>query len=251
MKIEKVSDTQIRCILTREDLAQRKLKLSELAYGTDKAKKLFRDMLRQAALQFGFFAENTPIMIEAVPLSSESIVLVVTKVTNPEELDTRFSNFSPSVQQEAADRDGDNAASETSPFDQLLDAVRRHAGISPERERDDSSSSAMARQMKAHARYVYTNRLFVFDSLGDAAHAAAAAGTFTGESSLYRKEPEDIYYLLLTMRDADEVVSSQNVLSVLSEYGESVPIPLAARQYLGEHCTLLREKDALSLLRQI
>ena len=36
MKIEKVNDHQIRCTLTREDLADRELKLSELAYGTEK-----------------------------------------------------------------------------------------------------------------------------------------------------------------------------------------------------------------------
>lgn len=38
MKIEKVNENQIRCTLTREDLAERQIKLSELAYGTEKAK---------------------------------------------------------------------------------------------------------------------------------------------------------------------------------------------------------------------
>ena len=33
MKIEKVNDNQIRCTLTRADLDDRHLKLSELAYG--------------------------------------------------------------------------------------------------------------------------------------------------------------------------------------------------------------------------
>ncbi|MBP3577757.1 MAG: adaptor protein MecA, partial [Lachnospiraceae bacterium] len=42
MKIEKISDTQIRCTLSRQDLAERDLKISELAYGSDKAKDLFR-----------------------------------------------------------------------------------------------------------------------------------------------------------------------------------------------------------------
>ena len=51
MKIEKVNDNQIRCTLTKADLADRELKLSELAYGTEKAKGLFRDMMQQAALE--------------------------------------------------------------------------------------------------------------------------------------------------------------------------------------------------------
>ena len=94
MKIEKVNDNQIRCTLTREDLAERQIKLSELAYGTEKAKLLFRDMMQQAAYEFGFEADDIPLMIEAIPLSQDTIILVITKVEYPEELDTRFSRFS-------------------------------------------------------------------------------------------------------------------------------------------------------------
>ena len=69
MKIEKVNDHQIRCTLTKADLADRELKISELAYGTEKAKSLFRDMMQQAAIKFGFEAEDIPLMIEAIPLN--------------------------------------------------------------------------------------------------------------------------------------------------------------------------------------
>ena len=48
MKIEKISNSQIRCILTGEDLASRQLRLSELAYGSDKARRLFREMVQLA-----------------------------------------------------------------------------------------------------------------------------------------------------------------------------------------------------------
>ena len=72
MKIEKLSDNQIRCTLTRADLAERQLQLSELAYGTEKARSLFHDMMQQAAQEFGFEAENMPLMIEAIPSSSDS-----------------------------------------------------------------------------------------------------------------------------------------------------------------------------------
>ena len=76
MKIEKVNDHQIRCTLTREDLADRELKLSELAYGTEKAKDLFRDMMQQASYEFGFEAEDIPLMIEVIPMTSEYLVLI-------------------------------------------------------------------------------------------------------------------------------------------------------------------------------
>lgn len=98
MKIEKVNDHQIRCTLTKADLADRELKISELAYGTEKAKSLFRDMMQQASAKFGFEADDIPLMIEAIPLNADCIVLVITKVEDPEELDTRFSKFAPAME---------------------------------------------------------------------------------------------------------------------------------------------------------
>ena len=95
MKIEKINDNQIKCTLNRSDLASRQIKLSELAYGTEKAKNLFRDMMQQASTEFGFEADDIPLMIEAIPVSGDCIVLVITKVEDPEELDTRFSRFAP------------------------------------------------------------------------------------------------------------------------------------------------------------
>ena len=54
MKIEKLNDNQIRCTLNKHDLIDRELKLSELAYGSEKARGLFRDMMNQAFDEFGF-----------------------------------------------------------------------------------------------------------------------------------------------------------------------------------------------------
>ena len=93
MRIEKINENQIRCFLTKEDLEARNLKLSELAYGSDKAKELFRELMRWAFYKFNFDAENIPLMIEAVPLSADSILLIVSKVAYPDEFDSRFSEF--------------------------------------------------------------------------------------------------------------------------------------------------------------
>ncbi len=94
MKIEKINDNQIRCTLNKSDLTSRHLKISELVYGSENARELFRDMMQQASYELGFEAEDIPLMIEAIPVNAECIVLIVTKVEDPEELDTRFSRFS-------------------------------------------------------------------------------------------------------------------------------------------------------------
>ena len=95
MKIERINDNQIRCTLTSFDLSVRNLNLGELAYGSEKARGLFREMIQKASNEVGFEADDIPLMVEAIPLSNESVMLVITKIEDPEELDTRFSKFSP------------------------------------------------------------------------------------------------------------------------------------------------------------
>ena len=77
MKIERTSENQIRCTLNKHDLMERQLKISELAYGSDKAKELFRDIMEQANIDLGFDADDIPLMIEAIPTSRDSIKLII------------------------------------------------------------------------------------------------------------------------------------------------------------------------------
>lgn len=80
MKIEKINDRQIRCILTKEDLEDRKIRLSELVCGGEKARGLLRDMMTRAARELGFSFNNNPLMIEAVPTGKDQLVLIITRV---------------------------------------------------------------------------------------------------------------------------------------------------------------------------
>lgn len=90
MRIEKINENQIRCILSKKDLADRQMKLSELAYGSEKARGLFRDMIDLANDEFGFEADDIPLMIEAMPLSDDNIILQITKMENPEDIEEHF-----------------------------------------------------------------------------------------------------------------------------------------------------------------
>ena len=146
MKIEKINDNQIRCTLTRADLIDRQLKLSELAYGSEKAKSLFQDMMQQAAFEFGFEADDTPLMIEAIPSSADSIVLIITKVDDPEELDTRFSKFAPSLSgdAESSGQDALDKLEGAEEFLNLLNKVKKAVGDISERTIQEAEKQSAA-----------------------------------------------------------------------------------------------------------
>ena len=94
MKIERINDNSIRCTLSSMDLSARNINLRDMTYGSSSARKLFGEMMQIAQNELGFTSDNEPLMIEAVPLQGGSIQLIITKVDDPEELDTRFSKFS-------------------------------------------------------------------------------------------------------------------------------------------------------------
>ena len=258
MKIEKVNEHQIRCTLTREDLANRELKISELAYGTEKAKSLFRDMMQQAAFECGFEAEDIPLMIEAIPLNAECIVLIITKVEDPEELDTRFSKFAPSVHDDALDEDEHEELMEAfaDGADEVLNLLRQ---MNHSEQQEDSVIGSASEEQPASAgnssKSIPVNhaadQLFSFSSLHEVTRLAhIAAASYAGENSLYKDEPGNAYLLLLSPAGLSAEAFNK-ICNLTSEYGRPEKSVLATRAYLEEHFDPLIKDNALEVLSQI
>lgn len=246
MKIEKVNENQIRCTLTREDLASRELKISELAYGTEKAKNLFRDMMRQANYEFGFEAEDIPLMIEAIPLNAECIVLIITKVEDPEELDTRFSRFAPSVTEDIDDSEmfGDYAGGD--PGD-VLDLFRK---IQTEDASENASEGGM-QNSPADGTDSERTRIFMMPSLQQSMNAASIiAERYNGSSRLYKDERTNNYILML-IQGQESSADFDRACNILSEYGAIQRTAFAGGTFLAEHCEALIAENAVQALGSI
>lgn len=258
MKIEKVNDHQIRCTLTKADLADRELKISELAYGTEKAKSLFRDMMQQASYEFGFDAEDIPLMIEAIPLNSECIVLVITKVEDPEELDTRFSKFAPSVHDDE-DEDTDNGGGLDSVLqslsegaDDVLDLFKK---IHDARTSDtDDADSALTDGAKASPRAkedkseMSLTRIYSFDSLNVVARLShVLVSYYNGRNSLYKNAKASTYVLVIT-QSGHTPEEFNRICNMLSEYGNPEKFVSASEAYMEEHFEPLVMDKAIQAL---
>lgn len=245
MKIEKINDNQIRCTLTRADLADRQLKLSELAYGSEKAKSLFHDMMQQAAFEFGFEAEDLPLMIEAIPASSDSIVLIITKVEDPDELDTRFSKFAPlpGQVQESKKQEMPDKLEGAETFLNLLEKVKEKINSV------DTQTSVPAKEPEASARPAL--RFFSFATMDGVLKAARLLkDMYFGSNTLYKDRIENIYILALT-QSGHTTKDFNRICNMLSEYGTLEKASAANAAYLEEHCQTLISSDAVRRLASI
>lgn len=287
MKLEKLSDTQIRCTLSKEDLSQRQLHLSELAYGSEKAKELFRDMMQQASIELGFEADNIPLMIEAIPISNDCLVLVVTKVEDPDELDTRFSRFSKINVDDSFDEDFSDI--DDTDFEEMdflddeddIDIDDEPLPFSPSSDFDNADSDASTsskersaiddaldliapftqaiaqakkeamRKKKENRSSVQDCQYYSFQNFSQAAQLGAfLAPFFEGESSLYKDSFSNNYYMILR-KTQSENDTFHRACNIAADFGVRISASYATPAYFREHFETILEENAVEMLGEL
>lgn len=222
MKIEKISDTQIKVTLNHSDLIDRDLKLSELAYGSQKAQALFKDMMARANEEFGFETDNVPLMIEAVPLSTDSIMIVVTKVEDPSQIEQKLETI--------GERPTHRTFKEPEE-DRLTDLALMGKDISEVQATPINKEIALT--------YLFND----FDQICMAAHRVQPM--FAGDNSLY-KYNESYFLVLGKNRKADSAF--EGIVGVLDEFGNRCPSSDLNEMFLKEHGKLMIDLHAVDVL---
>lgn len=256
MKIEKISETQIRCTLTKEDLLRRQLKISELAYGSEKARVLFREMMQQASYEFGFEAEDIPLMVEAIPLSTESVILVITKVEYPEELDTRFSRFSDEPDETDPDYADNMRLPEPEGADSVLDLFRR---ITEEKEleekkdeyKSDTPFIPLKDTVPTRNESLNITKLFRFKELSEVIRLSHVLKNIYCESSILFKDPKTGQFLLVLSKGVRSPEDFNRVCNIMSEYAVQEKYTEGLKAHFLEYYECLIPEDALRKLSKI
>ncbi len=254
MKIERINENSIKCTLTSFDLSIRNMNIRELAYGTEKAKKLFDEMRTKAGDEVGFHVENAPIMIEAIPLGGDSIQLIISKVEDPEELDTRFSKFSKAP---VSRKDGEDWLSKLTSG--LLEGaeglISQLSKLGDEKNADGQAagSNAKSAQPQAEAKEVETGidfRAFLFDDLNRVIEASRTAYDFPGDSTLYKK-PDNRHYVLVLEGAGCKPEEFSRACNTIAEYGRTIKTVAGTLAYYDEHYKVISRKQAIRKLGQL
>lgn len=270
MKFERISENQIRCTLSRSDLADREIKLSELAYGSAKARELFQEMMSEAYEELGFHADNTPLMIEAVPLSSECIMLIITKVSDPEELDTRFSSFTNYADSDAGQEEEDDSVSDAHQvldlFKRIQEEISRRSAAEEGADEDTAAGeessdeaeesieeifSSVKKDEKPAASERMQQHIYTFDSLDVVtAFACQLGGELSCVNTLYKDTEKGIYYLLLSETPLTRE-GFETATIMASEFGSFLRSSRLTASFLKEHCEVIIKDQALQVLRSL
>jgi adapter protein MecA 1/2 len=274
MKLERLSENQIRCTLDKADLADKQMLLNELAYGTDKARALFGELMQQASDELGFEAENIPLMIEAIPVSQDCLVLIITKVEDPEELDTRFSRFTKPITQEydddddfdefddmeelpfAGEQDDSSDAFRNSRLGQLLETIGDLAGgiasaashvMAEQPKNEDGAAQKSDEEKKSKGIF----RVYSFKRLDDVIVSARLVNKiYKSDNTLY-KNPQDSRFYLYMSRDKNTDTEFVRCCNMISEYGSKVRTTYSTRNHMEEHFKVIIDGTALQTLAKL
>lgn len=212
MKAERLGDGKIRFTLEAADLAERDLKVGDLNYGSPEAKELFADMVTEAGNQFGVELEGHPLVIEAVPLSDDSLVVTLTEVKDIENT-AELLTGTPGPQQK-----------------RMYFPDARSLGI-------DSKAVPVVSAAKKEAKKKKEPLPFVFAFAGMEPLVAAARCLVLPpkmQNALYHSDNGNYYLIVKPMWPSS--AQSRYALSVLSEYAfELMDIPYA-KTMVEEHC---------------
>jgi len=276
LKIEKISDNQIRCTLDRDDLDEMDIKFSELAYGTEKAKALFRDMVEQAHEEFGFEVDNAPLMVEAIPMGDSQLVLVITRVDDPDELDSRYSRFSkkPETEEDDLTEDAEDDIDEiriegTLPLNGGQEAADNLFGMI--KNMIENKISAMGKEQAEGQKIRRPNPaeqapedpsemvdteegsfvIFAFSSLEDVMKVAEMISDFyDSTNTLYKNKRDKRFYLHITS-NRNSQTEFVKVCNVMSEYGILCRTSYSTPDYFDEHFSVILRDDAVQVLAEL
>ncbi len=211
MKVERISENQLKLTLTKEDLKEREITLEDLITPSEKTQSLFRDLMEQVLDEYDFITENTPLMVEAVPSGMDGLMLIITKVTNKDKTPQKSAEL----------------------FSQAHELHRwKKKPLDTMEQTEDKHSDLL---------------IYSFPQLDDVIQVSVRLeDNFKGESAIYKNDGK--YFLILQQDAYHTEESAEDLELILQEYGHKhVSTPLA-KYYLLEHGQTILEEKAVKAL---
>ncbi len=215
MKIEKISDTQIKFLISKKELKERNIKPADLGTDSEKTMAFLREIMQTAFDEYKFDSDNMPVIVEAIHTSGNEIALVVTKLDNPLEAAAKL-NILPKLVE-------------------LEKAILQTAIMSTIDELTYDPDFPM---------------IYSFKNIDDVSFACSRINDeYRGSSSLYKKK--DRYYLILDNLGYQNGEYPDMLDSLMCEYARKHSCNEFSKYHFREHGEVLVREFAVSKMSSI
>lgn len=238
MKFNKINDTTVNCIISREELAGSGITLDDIMGRDTKAMEYLRKVIMEAARMENLKMDSGYTSMQIRAMVDGSLSLTISS-ENPLESGQEMDPLAAAKAAVEAFLASSNTEAESG-TDRTDAADSLHSSLGGKESGKSGNHSAEG----GKANYIYT-----FLSMADVIECCRKLPEVAKlKSSLWHDERENIYHLLLTTEKKEEKV--EKTLLAMNEFGTFSDAPAEEIGYIMEHCKcILRENAAAKLVR--
>ena len=257
MKIKKINDNTLSCIISPEDLQANGFQLDDFFEHKKEAVDFIRSTVTQAAISENFDLTGDLTTMRVSVLPDHSLSLLITKEGSREgaarEIRRIAQNIFESMMEGAKEKNAeDTGAEETDPYAEDPSADLMKALLSKTSDADTASDSADGQVEGASAGDSAADTyMFSFFSVRDAMDCGkvfAQAGPL--ESSFYYLAEDETYFLIIHRTEKSSPGFEKIVLSA-NEFGELITSQKQYIAFVTEHGVCIAKEHAIEMFMDV
>ncbi len=228
MEFRKINDTKIKCTITREELEEKGVEITDFFEDRDKIEEFVHDVLDEATRVLDLQGMGHMYSVQMSPLPEGGISMIIS---------SEDYNIGASLEELGKRLEG---------FKELMEEAKKHLGNKKQSEIVEEASSNSLESAEPLTEYDMPLWVRV-ENLDVAISLAKHLGVEARASALYRYD--DAYYLSLFLGAEQHEIAE--VILIASEFSEEIFCHQQGGLMILEHGEPVITEDAVSKLRQI
>ena len=229
MKIERLSENQMRFTVWRQELEDNDIDISDIAGNkSGKADELLKMLMNRAKDEFGFEPESAPLVVEAMQVDQECMVFLVTKLEEGAEIDPKYEYIQ-----------------------KLKEGLKQNINLlSPSKEPTvEGFIERPAEKEKKDNILPYV--IYTFTDIEKLITVAKKTQNFYRSNNTLYITPDDVTYFLVASHNNNTDGEFRLLCRQLREFGKPYDFNYATKYYMDEHYRLVIRDSALQVLAEL
>lgn len=252
MKIERLSENQMRFTVWKEDFEENDIDISDIAGNkSGKADELLKYMMQRAKDEFGFEPDSAPLVVEAMQVDKECMVFLVTKLEEGVELDSKYAyiqklkeSLKNGVDMFLKDGQEDAVGVHITQDDTSLTGGVQSGSPTPGAPFGSSPVESKKDNILPYVIYTFTDIENIITV------AKMSESYYKSDNTLYIT-PDEVTYYLVASHNRNTDGEFKLLCRQLREFGKPYSFNYATKYYMDEHYNPVIRDKALQTLSEL
>lgn len=231
MKFRKLDDNTVRCVLSKEDMEERGLKLEDFFTDKDKTRGFLEEIVRQAQEEVGYETSGDTLAMQVMPLPHNGLA-----ITFSEHAEHSIKDMIGHIRSALEDVNSEELDNMITP---LYEDEKQQV-----KKKEKSASNKPKKKKKFFRVYRFENMNLVED------FCKTIPKEFIVKSQLYKDETEQQYYLTIE-KGRLSTKNLENICLRAPEFATLISNQEGYIVYCKEHFHCLIKKGAVKVMRKL